>query len=89
MDVLQLTGNALHKSEMEYHGNFGHDIGSIQHIACMSRIDIFTQPVIWQPKLWHQLFLVSKAKSAVFNIFLVNIANPYFILLTHMMAQMP
>ena len=26
---------------MEYHGNFGHTLGRIQHIALMSRIDIF------------------------------------------------
>ena len=25
---------------MEYHGNFGHTLGRIQHIALMSRIDI-------------------------------------------------
>ena len=26
---------------MEYHGKFGHTIGRIQHIALMSRIDIY------------------------------------------------
>ena len=41
MSALSLTGNALHKAEMEYHGKFGHTIGRIQHIALMSRIDIF------------------------------------------------
>ena len=38
--ALPLTGNALHKAEMEYHGKFGHTIGRIQHIALMSRIDL-------------------------------------------------
>ena len=41
MAALQLTGNVLHKAEMEYHENFGHILGRIQHIALMSIIDIF------------------------------------------------
>ena len=40
MYALTLTGNALHKSEMEYHGKFGHTLGKIQHIALISRMDI-------------------------------------------------
>ena len=38
MAVLKLTVNALHKSELEYHGKFGHNIGRMQHISLMSRI---------------------------------------------------
>ena len=41
MAALPLTGYALHKSEMEYNGKFGHTIVRIQHIALMSKIDIF------------------------------------------------
>ena len=40
MSELTLTGHALHKSEMEYHGNFGHKLGRIQHISLISRIDL-------------------------------------------------
>ena len=40
MAALPLTGNALHKAEMEYHGNFGHTLGRIQHLSLMSRIYI-------------------------------------------------
>ena len=40
MAALPLTGNSLHKVEMENNGKFGHTIGRIQHIALMSRIDI-------------------------------------------------
>ena len=40
MDELLWTRNALRKSEMEYHGKFGHTIGKIQHIALMSKIEI-------------------------------------------------
>ena len=40
MAALTLTGNALHKGEMEYHGTFGHTIGRIQHIALMNRLGI-------------------------------------------------
>ena len=40
MDALPLTGNSLHKAEMEYHGKFGHTLGRIQHIALMSKIGI-------------------------------------------------
>ena len=40
MAALTLTGHALQKSEMEYHGKFGHTLGRIQHIALMSRIDL-------------------------------------------------
>ena len=40
MTEIPLTGNALNKAEMEYHGKFGHSIGQIQHIDFMSRIDI-------------------------------------------------
>ena len=38
--ALPLTGRSLQKAEMEYYGKFGHTLGSIQHIALMSRIDI-------------------------------------------------
>ena len=41
MDELPLTGHAFHNTEMEYHGKFWHTLGRIQHIALMSRIDIF------------------------------------------------
>ena len=40
MAALPLTGHALQKAEMEYHGKFGHTLGRIQHIALMSRIVI-------------------------------------------------
>ena len=40
MDALPLTGNSLHKAEMEYHGICRYTIGWIQHISLMSRIDI-------------------------------------------------
>ena len=40
MAALPLTGNALHKVEMEYHGKFGHTLGTIQHISLMSRLGI-------------------------------------------------
>ena len=46
MVALPLTGNSLHKSEMEYHGKFGHTIGRLQHIALIIIIDIFTQLVV-------------------------------------------
>ena len=38
--ALPLTGHALQKEEMEYHGKFGETFGRIQHIALMSRIDL-------------------------------------------------
>ena len=38
--ALTLTGHALQKAEMEYHGKFGHTLGRIQHIDLMSRIDL-------------------------------------------------
>ena len=41
LDAIPLTGHALQKAEMEYHGKFGHTLGRIQHIALMSRIDLF------------------------------------------------
>ena len=40
MAVIRLTGNSLHKAEMENHIKFGHTIGWIQHIDLMIRIDI-------------------------------------------------
>ena len=40
MDVLPLTGHALRKAEIEYHGKFGHALGKIQHIALIVRIDL-------------------------------------------------
>ena len=39
--ALPLTGNSLHKAEMECHGKSGHTIGRLQHISIMSTIDIF------------------------------------------------
>ena len=40
MDALSLAGNPPHKAEMEYHGKFGHNIGRIQNVDIISRIDI-------------------------------------------------
>ena len=40
MAALPLTGHALNKAEMDYHGKFVHTLGRIQHISLMSRIDI-------------------------------------------------
>ena len=41
MTALPLTIHTLHKAEMKYHGHFGHTLGRLQHIALMSRFDIF------------------------------------------------
>ena len=73
---------------MEYHGKFGHTIGRIQHIALMSIIGICYTVWRLKKKLRHRFFLVSKVSSAVFNIWLVTLINPYFILLLVMMTQM-
>ena len=51
-------------------------------------IIFITQPVVYQPKLWHLIFLVYKVSSAVFNIWLATHINPYFILLIIIMAQL-
>ena len=40
MAALQLTGNALYKAEMEYHGKFGHTLEMILRIDLMVRIAI-------------------------------------------------
>ena len=40
MTALPLTGHALQKAEMEYHGKFGHTLGRIHNIALMSRIGL-------------------------------------------------
>ena len=40
MAALPLTGHAIHKAEMEYHGKIGHTLVRIQHIALMSRIRV-------------------------------------------------
>ena len=39
--ALPLTANALHKSEMEYNGNFGRNIGRVQNIYIKIRIGIY------------------------------------------------
>ena len=36
MAALPLTGNAFHKTEIEYHGKFGYTLGMIQHISLIS-----------------------------------------------------
>ena len=41
MAALTLTGNALHKAEMEYYGKFGYTLGMIRHIALMSTDGIY------------------------------------------------
>ena len=46
MDALPMTENSLHKAEMEYHGKFGYNIGRIQHIDPMNRIEFLMQPVV-------------------------------------------
>ena len=40
MAAVTLTVNALYKTEMEYHGKFGHTLDQIQHISIMIRIVI-------------------------------------------------
>ena len=87
MATISLTGNALDKAEIEYHGMFWHTIGSIQRISFMIRMKFVTQLVVYQHKLWRLLFLVFKMSSAVFNIWIVTHINPSFILLIIMMAQ--
>ena len=73
---------------MEYHEIFVYTLGRIQHIALMSRIDIFMKPVVQQTKLWQPPYLVSKASIDVFNIWLVIQIKQYFILLLIMRDQM-
>ena len=46
MTALLLAGYALHNEEIEYHGKFEYTLGRTHHIALMSRIDIFMQPVV-------------------------------------------
>ena len=41
MAFLPLTGHALNKEEMGYHGKFGHTLGTIQHISLMIKIEIY------------------------------------------------
>ena len=41
MGALTLTGHALHKAEMEYHGKFGHTLVRIKHIYLMSIIELY------------------------------------------------
>ena len=36
--ALPLTGNALQKAEMKYHGKVGHPLGRIQYIALMREL---------------------------------------------------
>ena len=38
--VISLTWHALHKEEIEYHGEVGHTLRRIQHIALVSRIGL-------------------------------------------------
>ena len=45
------------------------------------------QPIVWQPKIWHLPYLVSKVSNDVFNIWLVTHINLYFILLILMIDQ--
>ena len=40
MAALPLTGHAIHKSEMEYHGKFGHTLERVRHIAIICRIEL-------------------------------------------------
>ena len=46
MSALPLAGDALHIEEIEYHGKFEYTIGRTHHIAVISKIDIFMQPVV-------------------------------------------
>ena len=51
------------------------------------KLTFVTHPVVWKTIMWHLLFLVSKLSSAVFNIWIVTIINPFFILLILIMDQ--
>ena len=51
------------------------------------KLAFITQAIVYKPKLWHILFLVSKVSIDMFNIWLVFYSKAYFIILILMMAQ--
>ena len=88
MAALLLTGNDLHKTEMEYHGNFGHTLGSMQHISLMSRIDIcYTTCRLATQTVAPTLTDFQGIKRCV-QYLASHPHNPIFILLIIRMAQM-
>ena len=87
MAALPLPVHALQKAEMEYHGKFGHTLGSIQHIALMSRIDLCYATCRLSTQTVAPTLTGFQVIDYVFNIWLVTHINLYFILLIIMMDQ--
>ena len=68
MAAIPLTGNSLHKLEMEYNGNLDILLSGYSKFLLILELKISTQLVAWEPKLWYLLLLVSKFSIAISNI---------------------
>ena len=79
MSDFTLTYYALRKSEHEYHENFRQTLGWIEHIASMSRNDIFKCNVIWARKLWPLVCLYLRVSRGVYNLLIPILKNLYSI----------
>ena len=87
MAVNPLTRNALCKAEMEYHGSFGHTRVWINHIALMSIIYICCAAYRLETQTVSSTLTFSKVSSTVFNICMVTLIYPSFILIFFMMDK--
>ena len=88
MYEIPLTGNSLHKSEMEYHGNLDILLDGYSTLILWEELTFVAEPKNWKSKMWWLHFLVSKVSSATLNISLVTLINPYFILIIIIMGPM-
>ena len=88
MAAVPLTGNALHKAEMEYLGNFGNTLGMIQHISLIIIVDVFYATCHLATQTAAPNIPGFQSINHSVCILLVTHINPYFIFLIIMMAQM-
>ena len=88
MAALTLTGNDLRKAEMEHHGKFGHNLGWMQHIALMTRIDIFYTTCHMEIQTVSPTLNYFQGLKCCIKYLASHPHKPIFILLLLMMDQM-
>ena len=88
MAELTLAVNAIHKSETEYHGKFGHTLGNIKHIYHMSRIDFFYSTCCIETQTVETTITGFQGIKRCVQYLASNPHKPIFILIIIMMSHM-
>ena len=87
MDALPFAGNSFISQKWNIVENLDILLEGYNTFILWVELTFVTQPVVYQPKLLHLLYLVSKVSNTVLNIWLVSHINPYVILIILIMDK--